>query len=99
MRHGLFQQHMHAGFEEIARDTVMQRGWYSDADDINSAEQFMVIRHGYRLVFFSYGRDAVLVTIGHTDQLDIEQLTIDPNVVLAHLPTTHPSTPSFLHHL
>src|SRR2546421_12135456 len=98
MRHGLFQQHMHASFEEIARDTVMQRGWYSDADDIDSADQLMVIGHGYGLVFLGYGCNAILVTIGHTDQLDIEQLTIDPNVVLAHLANTHRSSSYFLHH-
>ena len=89
---------MHASFEEIARDTVMQRGWYSDADDIDSAEQLMVIRHGYGLVFLGYGCNAILVTIGHTDQLDIEQLTIDPNVVLAHLANTHHSSSHSLHH-
>src|SRR5215470_15434107 len=98
MRHGLFQQHMHASFEEIARDMVMQRGRYSDTNDIDSAEQLMVIRHGYRLVFLGYGCSAVLITVGHTNQFDIEQLTIDPNVVLAHLANTHHSSSYFLHH-
>src|SRR5262245_14552057 len=88
---------MHAGFKKVARNVVMQRGWYSDADDVDSIQQRMVIRTRCRIVFLGDGGDAVMVTIGNTNQVDIEQLTVDPHVVLPHLSNTHYSSSHFLH--
>src|SRR3982750_2779517 len=77
MRHRLFKQAMHAGFKEITGNAVMQRGWYSDTDHIDSIKQCMVICIRCRIVFLGYGSDAVMVAVGNTSQVDVEQLTVD----------------------
>ena len=89
---------MHAGFKKVAGNVVMQRGGDSDTDYVDSIKQRMVIRTRCRIVFLGYGSDAIIVTIGNTNQVDVEQLTVDPHVVLPHLSNTYHSSSHFLHH-
>ena len=66
----LFNQHMHAGSQEIPRHAVMELGRHHDADGVHLADQFPIIAVSGSADFGGYLGGLIRAGVGHADQFN-----------------------------
>jgi len=88
-RDRLLQKHAHPRLEKVARDLKVLLGRHRDAHEVDSADQVAMVGERTRVVVRGDPRGAVAIHVDHAGELDVPQLGVDEDVVLAHVARAH----------
>ena len=88
-RHGLFDQHVHTGLEQVARDREVRVCRYRHADHVDPAGQLAVIGEGERVVLAGDLPGALEVDVHDPHEVHVPELGVDERVVLPHVTSPH----------